>query len=49
MEDDFNPAGGDAAGSADREAPAAALEYADEYALNDIGIVLRLRALDAAG
>lgn len=44
MNDDFYPADDKAAG---REPAAKAPEYADEYALNDIGIALRLRALDA--
>lgn len=49
MNDDFHADGvysDDAA--ADREPAASVLEYADEYALNDIGIALRLHALDAA-
>jgi hypothetical protein len=48
MNDNFHPGGAyfddEAAG---REAAASATEYADEYALNDIGIALRLHALDA--
>lgn len=49
MNDDLYPGGpyadDEAAG---REPAASVLEYADEYALNDIGIALRLHALDAA-
>lgn len=49
MNDDFHPAGACADDeAADRESAASVLEYADEYALNDIGIALRLHALDAA-
>jgi hypothetical protein len=48
MNDDFYPDGAYADDeAAGREPAASALEYADEYALNDIGIALRLHALDA--
>lgn len=48
MDDDFHPGGAYADDqNAGREPAVNALEYADEYALNDIGIALRLHALDA--
>jgi hypothetical protein len=46
MNDDFHPGGAYADDeAAGREPVASDFEYADEYALNDIGIALRLHAL----